>query len=141
MPSSLPTSCLTMAPRLDTLETYNRKPLSEMDMNHSPKIDELNNKNQPSPRKAIKQNGTIKDPQKVDNEIENGLKNLKEQLASVIKSKPGKEMSSSGTSMVHSTRECISRVYPIPVIQRPIQLFLRNSGTPFPLLPISFFLF
>ncbi|XP_058800159.1 serine/threonine-protein kinase polo [Phymastichus coffea] len=94
MPSSLPVSCLTMAPRLDMLKTHNRKPLSEMDLNNSPKIEDVTDKNQLSLRKTIKQNdqNVI---HKTDQYIDNSLRTLKKQLASVLKSKPEKEMSCS----------------------------------------------
>ncbi|KAJ8687080.1 hypothetical protein QAD02_022874 [Eretmocerus hayati] len=91
MPASLPDTCLTMPPRLDALESYNRKPLSEMDVNNSPKIME-DGKGQQSPRKA-KQNGNANVP-KTDHDIEKMLKALEEQLTSVLKSKPSKNVAS-----------------------------------------------
>lgn len=80
-----------MAPRLDTLESYNRKPLSEM--NNSLKIDEIG-RIQPSPRKPKAHNPN--QTQKPDHDIDSMLKNLEEQLAELLKSKPGKEMVSLG---------------------------------------------
>jgi polo-like kinase 1 len=97
MPASLPVSCLTMAPRLDMLESFNRKPLSEMNLNNSLSIEEIYK--QSSPRKA-KQNGQ-NTAQKADHDIDNMLKTLKEQLEALLKSKPGKEMACSGTSNLY----------------------------------------
>ncbi|XP_031787357.1 serine/threonine-protein kinase polo isoform X2 [Nasonia vitripennis] len=90
MPASLPASCLTMAPRLDMLESFNRKPLSEM--NNSLKIEEVG-RVQPSPRKVkqINPNQT----QRADHDIDNMLKNLEEQLSILLKAKPGRDMASS----------------------------------------------
>ncbi|XP_011494158.1 PREDICTED: serine/threonine-protein kinase polo [Ceratosolen solmsi marchali] len=92
MPTSLPVSCLTMAPRLDMLESFNRKPLSEMNFNNSLNIEDIY-RVKSSPRKA-KQNGQ-NTAQKADHDIDNMLKTLKEQLEVLLKSKPGKEMACS----------------------------------------------
>lgn len=92
MPTSLPLSCLTMAPRADTLELYcNRKPLGEMNLNgytDTGIIRELN-----SPVRKTKLAAT--EAQRVNLDIRQMLHTLREQLAVVLKSKPTKETASS----------------------------------------------
>lgn len=92
MPASLPASCLTMAPRLDTLESFNRKPLSEMDVNNGNKLEEVNKLKSPRALKQTRQSVTPKS----DCDIETMLKTLEEQLVTLLKSKPGREMACSG---------------------------------------------
>lgn len=92
MPASLPASCLTMAPRLDMLESFNRKPLSEMDMNNGHKIEDVMKIQ--SPRKAKQSRPSI--TPKSDCDIDTMLKTLEEQLVALLQTKPGREMACSG---------------------------------------------
>lgn len=96
MPASLPASCLTMAPRLDMLESFNRKPLTEM--NNSLKIEEVG-RVQASPRKVKPLNPN--QTQRADHDIDNMLKSLEEQLSLLLKAKPGRDMASSGETNFH----------------------------------------
>lgn len=89
-----------MAPRLDTLESFNRKPLGEVDMNNSVNIEEVKLL---SPRKTGKQNGRPS-TQKADLDIDSLLKTLQEQLAILMKAKPGREMKTSGMLMIFFSR-------------------------------------
>ncbi|XP_014205549.1 serine/threonine-protein kinase polo [Copidosoma floridanum] len=90
MPVSLPASCLTMAPRLDMLEPMSRKPLSEMNYNNSPKIEDVLKKGSPHNANKIGQTNS-KQP---DHDIDSMLKSLEDQLFTVIKLKPREEVTS-----------------------------------------------
>ncbi|XP_014221745.1 serine/threonine-protein kinase polo [Trichogramma pretiosum] len=87
MPASLPSSCLTMAPRLDMLEALARKPLAQKDMNNSPQVDEISKLQSPRKLKNYMSNA-----QKQELHIETMLKSLQEQLGNLLKSKPGRKM-------------------------------------------------
>ncbi|XP_072763488.1 serine/threonine-protein kinase polo [Anoplolepis gracilipes] len=100
MPTSLPLSCLTMAPRLDMLESHcNRKPLGEMNLNGYSEQDILASRVPNSPLRKAKLNAEIMEPQRVNHDIKKMLYTLKEQLAAVLKFKPAKDITSSGDEM------------------------------------------
>lgn len=137
MPTSLPVSCLTMAPRLDMLELYNRKPLSEMDVNNGEKVDLISSRKLQSPRKMNKTD-VLNESQKYDPDINKMLQTLKELLGTLLKSKSPKEMASSGKldPLDPTPRTNIpipTRVDKVPLSDserpRPYQIFLQNSGT------------
>lgn len=95
MPTSLPLSCLTMAPRLDMLESHcNRKPLVEMNLNGYSEQDILSSRVPNSPSRKTKPNEII-EPQRVNLDIRKMLQTLREQIAMVLKTKPAREMVSS----------------------------------------------
>lgn len=89
MPTSLPLSCLTMAPRLDILEMHNRKPLSEMNFNGC--SDEVIRVSSSPSRKPAKMND-VDEGQRINHDIKHMLYTLKEQLAAVLKAKPAKDV-------------------------------------------------
>lgn len=98
MPTSLPLSCLTMAPRLDMLESHcNRKPLGEMNLNGYSEQEILAYRVPNSPSRKNKPNNEIieSQPQRINLDIKKMLQALKEQLASVLKARPGRETASS----------------------------------------------
>ncbi|XP_033208074.1 serine/threonine-protein kinase polo [Belonocnema kinseyi] len=114
LPLSLPLSCLTMAPRLDTLESHNnRKPLSEMNMNNYnsgesgdivfrvPSSPQRNKFASPTSKaKASAEQGQlVNDVQKQNQENKRMLATLKEQLHGVLKSKPAQKLASSADEM------------------------------------------
>lgn len=93
MPTSLPVSCLTMAPRADTLEMFNhRKPLTEN--NYPGKEGDEVFIVPTSPARKAKPVEGVKD-QKMSAEIRKMLITLREQLGTVIKVKPAREPLSS----------------------------------------------
>lgn len=93
MPTSLPLSCLTMAPRLDVLESHcNRKPLGEMNLNGFSEQDLIAYRVPNSPRK-VKPTGEI--TERASHDIKKMLYTLKEQLATVLLSRPARRMISS----------------------------------------------
>ncbi|XP_071557610.1 serine/threonine-protein kinase polo [Temnothorax nylanderi] len=100
MPASLPLSCLTMAPRLDTLELHcNRKPLSEMNLNGYSE-QEIFPRVPNSPSRKAKFNNEIIEPQRGGNlDIRKMLQTLKEQIAVVLKTKPARETASSSDEL------------------------------------------
>ena len=126
MPASLPVSCLTMAPRLDMLESFNRKPLTEKDMNNSPIIIQDNGKENQSPCKN-KQN--YQASQKSDHDIDTMLKNLEDQLKTVFKHKPDREMGSSGMiiSFTLIKKTCVSINFSACFSQKSRDLFKYSS--------------
>lgn len=101
MPQGLPLSCLTMAPRLDTLETHNqpRQPLHEKHQNGGTGVGITDNHqfiapNSPAicrPRPDI-----ATEAQKSNRDIRKMLLTLKEQIASVLSAKPARNDASSG---------------------------------------------
>lgn len=97
MPTSLPLSCLTMAPRLDMLESHcNRKPLGEMNLNGYSEQDILASRVPNSPlRKAKLSAETIEQPQRINHDIKKMLHTLKDQLTVVLKYKPAKDITCS----------------------------------------------
>ncbi|XP_011301223.1 serine/threonine-protein kinase polo [Fopius arisanus] len=98
LPQSLPLSCLTMAPRLDTLETYNqRKPLSEMNHNEEG-IDSPMFRLPGSPARKTKQDG-VSEVQRAGRDIKRMLITLKEQVGAVLTSKPARRDASSAVEM------------------------------------------
>lgn len=100
MPTSLPLSCLTMAPRLDMLESHcNRKPLGEMNLNGYTEQEILASRVPNSPLRKGKLSTEIVEPQRVGHDIKKMLYTLKEQLAAVLKFKPSKDVTSSGDEM------------------------------------------
>ncbi|GAB1868436.1 polo kinase [Camponotus japonicus] len=100
MPTSLPLSCLTMAPRLDMLESHcNRKPLGEMNLNGFSEQDILASRMPNSPLRKTKLSTEVIEPQRVNHDIRKMLCTLKEQLAAVLKYKPSKDITSSGDEM------------------------------------------
>ncbi|XP_029164581.1 serine/threonine-protein kinase polo isoform X2 [Nylanderia fulva] len=101
MPTSLPLSCLTMAPRLDMLESHcNRKPLGEMNLNGYSEQDILASRVPNSPlRKAKLSAEVVEQPQRINHDIKKMLYTLKEQLTAVLKYKPAKDVTCSGDEM------------------------------------------
>ncbi|KAM0728007.1 Serine/threonine-protein kinase polo [Formica fusca] len=100
MPTSLPLSCLTMAPRLDMLESHcNRKPLGEMNLNGYSEQEILASRVPNSPLRKAKLSTEIIEPQRVNHDIKKLLYTLKEQLAAVLKFKSSKDVTSSGDEM------------------------------------------
>ena len=96
MPTSLPLSCLTMAPRLDMLESHcNRRPLGEMNLNGYTEQEILSCRVPNSPSRKIKSNEITNEPQRVNLDIRTMLQTLKEQIGIVLKSKPARETISS----------------------------------------------
>lgn len=90
LPSSLPASCLTMAPRLDMLEQHNsRKPLSEMNMNMDQESPFR------VPNSPLTKDSKLASITKKKNNIKMQLMTLKEQLHHVLKSKPSRDTLSS----------------------------------------------
>lgn len=101
MPTSLPLSCLTMAPRLDMLESHcNRKPLGEMNLNGFSEQDILASRMPNSPLRKTKLSTEVIEPQRVNLDIRKMLCTLKEQLAAVLKYKPSKDITSSGGTLM-----------------------------------------
>ncbi|KYN28013.1 PREDICTED: serine/threonine-protein kinase PLK1 [Trachymyrmex cornetzi] len=99
MPTSLPLSCLTMAPRLDMLESHcNRRPLGEMNLNGYTEQDILSNRVPNSPSRKAKPN-EITEPQRVNLDIRKMLQTMKEQIGIVLKTKPAKEIISSADEL------------------------------------------
>ncbi|XP_020285437.1 serine/threonine-protein kinase polo isoform X2 [Pseudomyrmex gracilis] len=97
MPTSLPLSCLTMAPRLDMLELHcNRKPLGEMNLNGYSEQDILASR-VPSPLRKTKTTTECTSAQRAT-EITKMLSTLRAQLATVLKAKPAKEIASSAVA-------------------------------------------
>nr|XP_003699289.1 PREDICTED: serine/threonine-protein kinase polo [Megachile rotundata] len=100
MPVSLPLSCLTMAPRLDTLEMHNqRKPLSEMNTNIGGEGQDFIFRVPVSPARKAKPADTMSEVQKLNHDIRKMQQTLREQLAGVLKSKPSRETTSSADEM------------------------------------------
>lgn len=96
LPTSLPLSCLSTAPRLDMLESHcNRKPLGEMNLNGYSEQDILASRVPNSPLRKVKPNNEIAEPQRVSLDIRKMLHTLKEQIAMVLKTKPARETASS----------------------------------------------
>ncbi|KAK0096643.1 hypothetical protein PV326_004840 [Microctonus aethiopoides] len=94
LPLSLPLSCLTMAPRLDTLESHNqRKPLSEMNQNEAD--DKAVFRLPVSPARKIKGIETLSETQKSGRDIRKMLITLKEQVAAVLLTNPARQDASS----------------------------------------------
>ncbi|KAK0084064.1 hypothetical protein PV325_007665 [Microctonus aethiopoides] len=94
LPLSLPLSCLTMAPRLDTLESHNqRKPLSEMNQNEAD--DKAVFRLPVSPARKIKGIETLSETQKSGRDIRKMLITLKEQVAAVLLTNPERQDASS----------------------------------------------
>ncbi|XP_043284703.1 serine/threonine-protein kinase PLK1 [Venturia canescens] len=104
LPQSLPLSCLTMAPRLDTLEIHNkqRKPLSEMQIGSETDF-AFRIPTSPS-RKAKEITG---DPAKSTRDIKMMLVTLKEQLAAVLAAKPARAGASSAVEMTDPSSQPI----------------------------------
>lgn len=101
MPTSLPLSCLTMAPRLDMLESHcNRKPLGEMNLNGYSEQEILASRVPNSPLRKAKLSTEIIEPQRVNHDIKKLLYTLKEQLAAVLKFKSSKDVTSSGGMLI-----------------------------------------
>ncbi|KAG7207750.1 hypothetical protein KM043_009362 [Ampulex compressa] len=101
LPTSLPLSCLTMAPRLDMLEIHNqRKPLSEMNMNVGGDADNFNPvfRVPNSPARKAKHDG-VNEAQRINLDIRKMLLTLREQLAAVLKANPIRETASSADEM------------------------------------------
>ncbi|XP_012274826.1 serine/threonine-protein kinase polo [Orussus abietinus] len=99
MPSSLPLSCLTMAPRLDMLEMHNqRKPLSEMNSNVSGDGEYIF-RVPSSPAPKSKQVDNVTNVQKLNLDIKKMLQTLKEQLAAVLKTNPARKTACSTDEM------------------------------------------
>ncbi|XP_018045529.1 PREDICTED: serine/threonine-protein kinase polo [Atta colombica] len=99
MPTSLPLSCLTMAPRLDMLESHcNRRPLGEMNLNGYTEQEILSCRVPNSPSRKTKLN-EITEPQRVNLDIRTMLQTLKEQIGIVLKSKPARETISSADEL------------------------------------------
>ncbi|XP_015588056.1 serine/threonine-protein kinase polo [Cephus cinctus] len=100
LPTSLPLSCLTMAPRSDMLEMHNqRKPLTEM--NHNTGKETIDNipgiPNSPAPKsKSVDGNSEV---QKLNHDIKKMLQTLKDQLAAVLSSKPTRKAANSADEM------------------------------------------
>ncbi|XP_074115253.1 serine/threonine-protein kinase polo [Cotesia typhae] len=90
MPRSLPLSCLTMAPRVDTLETYNRKPLSEMNQNEEDDKGTFRVPKSPAPRIGTKESDSQTDAQRSSRNVKRMLITLKEQVTAVLAAKPGR---------------------------------------------------
>ncbi|XP_011877733.1 PREDICTED: serine/threonine-protein kinase PLK1 [Vollenhovia emeryi] len=98
MPTSLPLSCLTMAPRLDMLESHcNRKPLGEMNLNGYSE-QEILARVPNSPSRKAKPNEII-EPQRVTLDIRKMLQTLKEQIATVLIARPARETASSADEL------------------------------------------
>jgi len=99
MPTSLPLSCLTMAPRLDMLESHcNRKPLGEMNLNGYAEQEILACRVPNSPSRKTKPSNEIAEPtysQMVNRDVRKMLQTLKEQIGVVLKTKPARETVSS----------------------------------------------
>ncbi|KAK0161583.1 hypothetical protein PV327_010039 [Microctonus hyperodae] len=94
LPLSLPLSCLTMAPRLDTLESHNqRKPLSEMNQNEAD--DKAVFRLPISPARKVKGIETLSETQKSGRDIRKMLITLKEQVAAVLLTNPARQDASS----------------------------------------------
>ncbi|KAL0104943.1 hypothetical protein PUN28_016529 [Cardiocondyla obscurior] len=101
MPTSLPLSCLTMAPRLDMLESHcNRKPLGEMNLNGYSEQEILTSRAN-SPSRKIKPNIDVIEPQKVcvNLDIKKMLYTLKEQIAGVLRANPARDTISSADEL------------------------------------------
>lgn len=99
MPTNLPLSCLTMAPRLDVLESHcNRKPLGEMNLNgYSEQIIACRVPNSPS--RKPKPNNEVVESQRINLDIRTMLETLKDQIATVLKAKPARETASSAGTL------------------------------------------
>ncbi|XP_036143219.1 serine/threonine-protein kinase polo isoform X2 [Monomorium pharaonis] len=99
MPTSLPLSCLSMAPRLDMLESHcNRRPLGEMNLNGYSEQDILASRVPNSPLRKIKPSNEV-EPQGIKLDIRKMLQTLKEQIACVLKTKPAREIISSADEL------------------------------------------
>lgn len=95
LPTSLPLSCLTMAPRLDMLEMHNqRKPLSEMNLNAAGDGEDnvFRVPNSPARKKPTED---VNGVQKINLDIKKMLQTLKEQLTAVLVARPSSETASS----------------------------------------------
>ncbi|XP_015516563.2 serine/threonine-protein kinase polo [Neodiprion pinetum] len=99
LPTSLPISCLTMAPRMDALEMHNqRKPLTEMNGNGCGDINDVLFRVPQSP--ALKGKGIeMSEEKKLGLDIKKMLLTLKEQLATVLKTKPAVDLIAFGDEM------------------------------------------
>lgn len=92
MPQSLPLSCLTMAPRMDALESLNqRKPLIEMNQNNEQVTDPLFR----VPVSPAPKNKTDLAVDKAGKDIRKMLITLKEQVAAVLQVNPARTNASS----------------------------------------------
>ncbi|XP_014467750.1 PREDICTED: serine/threonine-protein kinase polo [Dinoponera quadriceps] len=92
LPTSLPLSCLTMAPRLDVLESHcTRKPLGEMNFNGCTETDIITFRMPSSPSSKPAKPIDVNEVQKINHNIKKMLYTLKEQLAAVLKAKPARE--------------------------------------------------
>ncbi|XP_012264966.1 serine/threonine-protein kinase polo [Athalia rosae] len=99
LPTSLPISCLTMAPRMDVLEMHNqRKPLTEMNGNGGGDVQDILFRVPRSPAVKTKAH-EVNDEQKLHHDIRKMLQTLKDQLAAVLKTKPARDTVSSGDEM------------------------------------------
>ncbi|KAL2719422.1 serine/threonine-protein kinase polo [Vespula squamosa] len=110
LPTSLPLSCLTMAPRLDMLEMHNqRKPLSEMNLNAGGDGEDnmFRVPNSPARKKPTED---VNGVQKINLDIKKMLQTLKEQLTAVLVARPSSETASSAE-------------YP-----KPFQILMEPSG-------------
>ncbi|KAI4483644.1 PREDICTED: serine/threonine-protein kinase polo [Polistes canadensis] len=99
LPTSLPLSCLTMAPRLDMLEMHNqRKPLSEMNLNAGGDGDDnvFRMLNSPSRKKPSED---VNNVHKSNLDTKKMLHALKDQLTVVLATRPSSETASSADEM------------------------------------------
>ncbi|KAI4502511.1 hypothetical protein M0802_002423 [Mischocyttarus mexicanus] len=99
LPTSLPLSCLTMAPRLDMLEMHNqRKPLSEMNLNAGGDGDD-NASRVPNSSARKKPSEEVNNVHKSNLNTKKMLNTLKEQLIAVLLVGPSNEAAFSGDEM------------------------------------------
>ncbi|XP_015186872.1 PREDICTED: serine/threonine-protein kinase polo [Polistes dominula] len=99
LPTSLPLSCLTMAPRLDMLEMHNqRKPLSEMNLNASGDRDD-NGLRMPNSPARKKPSEDVNHVHKSNLDTKKMLHALKDQLTVVLSTRPSSETASSADEM------------------------------------------
>ncbi|EFN89665.1 Serine/threonine-protein kinase polo [Harpegnathos saltator] len=99
LPTSLPLSCLTMAPRVDMLESHcNRKPLGEMNFNGCSETDIITFRVPSSPSRKPAKPTDVNEMQRMNHDIKKMLHTLKEQLATVLKAKPAREITSLASS-------------------------------------------
>ncbi|XP_044726621.1 serine/threonine-protein kinase polo isoform X1 [Chrysoperla carnea] len=99
MPSCLPASCLTMAPRFDHIEAQHkqalaRRPLGEMNnAEHQMIVD--------SPRKPMQNNSITSNGRPIESseDYQKNLRALKEQLTKLLLTKPGREHGNFGDDM------------------------------------------
>jgi len=90
-----------MAPRLDMLESHcNRKPLGEMNLNGYSEQEILACRAPNSPSRKNKPNEIIIEPQRVNLDIKKMLQTLREQIAIVLKARPGREIASSAGMLI-----------------------------------------